>query len=83
MNIDYLSKFPLPVTGVGLREVPGPESFRNIPEADVGALGVIQQEVELLRLSLHLGHLVSGQLEQAFNLFLESFHSLEIKSCNM
>jgi len=76
----YLSKLPLPITGVGLREVPGPQSFRDVPEADVGALGLVKEEVELVRLLLHPLHLVGGQVVQALNLFLESLHALKCQN---
>ncbi len=85
LRLCYLSKFPLPITGVSLWEVSWPEAFRDVPEADIGALRFFEQEVELLWALLHLGHLVCGQLHQAVDLLLEALHALkklwQVKSC--
>lgn len=85
LRLCYLSKFPLPITGVSLWEVSWPEAFRDVPEADIGALRFFEQEVELLGVLLHLGHLVCGQLHQAIDLLLEALHALnkswQVKTC--
>lgn len=54
LYLKYLSELPLPVTGIGLRKVPGSESLWHIPEAHVGAFGLLIQQVELLWLLFHL-----------------------------
>ena len=73
----HRSQLELPVPGSVLRALPGPESLRDVPEDDVGALGLVVEQVELLAQLLHPAHLVGGQLHQSFDLTLEAVHALE------
>jgi len=50
------------------------QSLRHIPEADIGALWLWCDQVELLAHLLHLLHLVMSQLHQSVNLTLKTFH---------
>ena len=47
----------------------------DVPEADIGALRVLHNEVELVWHCLHLGHLVLSQLHQAVDLLLKAGHA--------
>ena len=51
----------------------------NVPEDDIGALGLIVDEIKLVRHLLHLFDLVVCQLHQPVDLFLKTRHSLKQK----
>jgi len=51
-----------------------PQSLRNIPEADISALWLWGDQVELLGHLLHLLHLVLSQFHQSVDLPLKTFH---------
>jgi hypothetical protein len=72
----HIAQLPLPVGSSVLGKFPGSKAFRNVPEADVGALWLVVYQVELVGLLLHLLDLVGCQLQQPVNLLFESLHSL-------
>ena len=72
----HRSELELPVPGSVLRTLPGPESLRDVPEDDVGALGLVVEQVELLAQLLHPAHLVGSQFHQALDLPLKAGHAL-------
>ena len=53
-----------------------PQPGRDVPEADVGALRLWHDQIELLRLALEGLHLVPGQVHQMVDLLLKAGHSL-------
>ena len=77
----HISELELPVPGAVLRALLGPQPLWHVPEDDVGALGLVVEQVELLLLLLHLRHLVRSQLNEALHLFLEAIRSLKLSRC--
>ena len=78
-SINYLSKLFFHLFAHGLVS----ESFREIPEADIDALGIFIQEMEAGSVeggTLHLGHLVLGQGHEVVHLGFQTRPTLEVRS---
>lgn len=56
-----------------------PQTFGDVPKDDVGAFGLVVQEIEALASLLHLLDLVGGQVHESFNLLLKTLHALTKK----
>ena len=74
----YLSELHVPISGVGLWALPRSQPLRHIPEDDVGALRLVVDEVEFLRLFLHFLDLVGRQIHQTVDLLFEAFVALKL-----
>lgn len=55
----------------------GAEAVRDVPEAHVGALGLVVEEFELVWVLLHAPHQVFRHLEQVVDVLLETFVALQ------